>query len=199
MSASTAPGPEIMRLKTNICAAIVFGGLILAAGGCKSSGSGSSSGSRDPIFGGEKIPPQSLPVYGATKKDPLMKGATSTGRSEAMADPYRPSPSTTNAALAGAKSTPETDTLAYSKDRPRNEIVPVSASAMSEGGDFGERVRKAGGRMYAPVKLPSGEYEVRCAIPTGSSGTMRSYAAIGATQTSAMRELAVQVRADERR
>jgi hypothetical protein len=171
---------------------------MLAAAGCKSSGSGSSSSSRDPIFGGEKIPPQGLPVYGATKKDPLLKGATSTGRGEAMAEPYRPSSSTTNAALAGTKSTPESDTLAYSKDRAKGEIVPVSASSIVNG-DLAERVRNLGGRMYAPVKLPSGEFEVRCAVPIGTGGAMRTYSAIGSTQAAAIRDLQAQIQADEKR
>ena len=185
-----------MALTTNIRTAVAWGGLLLASTGCKSSGGGSSS--RDPIFGGEKIPPQSLPVYGATKKDPLLKGATVTGRSEAMAEPYRPSASTTTAALAGTRPTPESDTLAYDKDRVQGDIVPVAASSAATG-DLPDRVRGAGGRMYAPVKLPSGEYEVRCAIPLGTGGAMRAYSATGATQGAAMRELAAQVRADEKR
>lgn len=199
MSAPTTVGPSIMARKSAYRSAIVLGGLMLAAVGCKSSGSGGSSGgSRDPIFGGEKIPAQSLPVYGATKKDPLLKGATSTGRGEAMAEPYRPSASVTNAALAGAKPTPESDTLAYNKDRSKGEIVPVSASSIVNG-ELAERVRGSGGRMYAPVKLPSGDYEVRCAIPIGAGGAMRTYSAIGSTQAAATRDLQSQIQADAKR
>lgn len=186
-----------MTRKSAILSTVVLGSFLLGSG-CKSSSGGGSGSSRDPIFGSEKIPPQGLPVYGATKKDPLMKGATSTGRGEAMAEPYRPSVATTNAALAGAKPTAETDTLAYNKDRSKGDIVPVSASS-AVSGELSDRVRALGGRMYAPVKLPSGEYEVRCAVPMGTGGAMRTYSAVGSTQAVAIRDLEKQIQADAKR
>lgn len=196
LSASHVAGPFDMARKSIALTAAVLGASLLSTIGCKSSGSSGGSSSRDPIFGAEKIPPQGLPVYGATKKDPLLKGATATSRSSA--EPYRPSASVTTAALAGAKSTPETDTLGFTKDQPKQEIVPVSAVSFGNG-DFSDAIRKQGGRVYAPVKLPTGEYELRCAVPLGSGGTMRTYTATGKSQASATRELQAQIQADSGR
>jgi hypothetical protein len=176
----------------------ILGATVLAGAGCKNSGSSAGgSSSRDPIFGAaEKIPPQGLPVYGATKKDPLLKGATATSRSEAMAEPYRPNSGVTTAALAGAKPTPESDTLAYNRDRSKGDIVPAIATATYASGDLAERVQKQGGRMYAPVKLRSGDYEVRCAVPINKDGAMRTYSAIASTPEKAMKDLQSQIQAD---
>jgi hypothetical protein len=189
-----------MARKTLKLSIAILGATMLAGAGCKNSGSsGGSSSSRDPIFGAEKIPPQGLPVYGSTNKDPLLKGVTATSRSDAMAEPYRPNAGVTTAALAGAKPTPESDTLAYNRDRTKPEIVPVSATSTYATGDLAERVQKQGGRMYAPVKLRSGEYEVRCAVPISRDGAMRTYSAIAATPEQATKDLQAQIHADSGR
>jgi hypothetical protein len=61
-----------------------------------------------------------------------------------------------------------------------------------------EELRRAGGRPFAPVKLPTGDYEFRCTVPLGTTGAMRQYTGIGTSPLAAVTDVYQQVQADRK-
>ena len=131
-------------------------------------------------------------------RDPLLKGTT------ASREPYRPSADVTSAALAGSRPSDEFDNLKMDEPPPRrgNENRNRHNRRNPRGGQHDQmldELRKIGGRIYAPVKLPSGEYEFRCALPRNDSGALTTFTGTGSTQTAAVRDVFEQVRSDKNR
>ena len=212
MAVSPTPGPAmakklLLAIRTFRMGTLVLLGLGASVGsiGCKNREGGLFSG-RDPLIGGEKIPPQGVPIpgkdgYGSNgTKDPLLKGATA---SRDPREPYRPSPEITTAALAGGRSQDDVDPLRMDERRPTgtkttNPITPASSNG-STTEQMLDDLRRVGGRVYAPIKLQSGEYEFRCALPRNESGAMTTFTAVGPTANSAIRDVIEQVRAESKR
>ena len=212
MAVSPTPGPA-MATKLNLAIRTIrIGTLVLlgfgASVGCKNREGGLFSG-RDPLIGGEKIPPQGVPIpgkdgYGSNgTKDPLLKGGTA---SRDPREPYRPSPEITTAALAGTRPQDDYDPLRMEDRRPSSTKTtntpapsPAPAGTNSTTEQMLDDLRRVGGRVYAPIKLQNGDYEFRCALPRNESGAMTTFTAVGPTANAAIRDVIEQVRAESKR
>lgn len=178
--------------------------------GCRGDGdrAGLLPRNRDPLMGADRIAPQNVPIpgkdgYGAAPRDPLFKGpvAGNAGNRE----PFRLNENFTPAAMA-ARGTDHTEPLII--DDRRGVAVPTGNSGIRPAvgaipaGPAGtweqmvDELRRAGGRPFAPVKLPTGDYEFRCTVPLGTTGAMRQYTGIGATPLAAVTDVYGQVRAE---
>lgn len=186
--------------------------LPLLLAGCRGDGdrAGLLPRNRDPLMGADRIAPQNVPIpgkdgYGAAPRDPLFKGpiASTSGSRE----PFRLNENFTPAAMA-ARSTDHTEPLII--DDRRGAAVPtgsggvrpavgaISAGPTGSWEQMVEELRRAGGRPFAPVKLPTGDYEFRCTVPLGTTGAMRQYTGIGTTPLAAVTDVYGQVQADRK-
>lgn len=167
--------------------------------GCKNREGGLFSG-RDPLIGGEKIPPQGLPTQGNAARDPLLKGSTA---SRDAREPYRPSAEITSAALAGMRPQDDVDPLRMDERRPTGTKLANPVSPTLSVGNSTEQMmddlRRIGARVYAPIKLQSGDYEFRAALPRNESGAMTTFTGIAPTANAAIRDVIEQVRAESKR
>lgn len=185
--------------------------LLLGTAGCK--GDGERTGgllprSRDPLMGADRIPPAGVPSapgrdrsYGSTPRDPLFTGPTAS-TAGATKEPFRLTEDFTPAAMS-VRGTDHADPLVIDDRRPG--AVPTGGrggrpGAVSGGGweQLVDELRRIGGKPFAPVKLPSGEYEFRCGVPLDTSGAMRQYTGIGATPLAAVNDVYQQVRAERK-
>ena len=173
--------------------------------GCKGR-EGGLFGGRDPLIGGERIPPQGVPIpgkdgYGSNgTRDPLLKGSSA---SRDPREPYRPGAEITTAALAGNRLQDDVDPLRMDERRPAGTKTSIPSTPSSGNGSTTEQMlddlRRIGGRVYAPIKLQSGDYEFRCALPRNESGAMTTFTAVGPTANAAIRDVIEQVRAESKR
>lgn len=197
--------PELSR-KFRIGALLMVGvGASVFASGCKNREGGLFSG-RDPLIGGEKIPPPGVPVpgkdgYGSnSKRDPLLKGSSV---SRDPGEPYRPSAEITSAALAGTRPLDDVDPLRMDERRPTGTKLNAPAAPNLAVGSTADQMlddlRRIGGRVYAPIKLQSGEYEFRCALPRNESGALTTFTGVAPTANAAIRDVIEQVRAESKR
>ena len=212
MAVTPTPGPAMAKkhrvaIRTFRMGTLVLLGLGASVGslGCKNREGGLFSG-RDPLIGGEKIPPQGVPIdgkdgYGSTgTRDPLLKGSSA---SRDPREPYRPSAEITTAALAGNRPQDDVDSLRMDDRRPTgtkttNTIPPVAGNGTTTE-QMLDDLRRVGGRVYAPIKLQSGDYEFRCALPRNGSGAMTTFTAVAPTANAAIRDVIEQVRAESKR
>ena len=173
--------------------------------GCKNREGGLFSG-RDPLIGGEKIPPQSVPTHGRegygsnATKDPLLKGSTA---SRDPREPYRPSAEITSAALAGTRPNDDFDPLRMDERRSSGtKLANLTSPALNVGSTAEQMLddlRRIGGRVYAPIRLQTGDYEFRCALPRNDSGAMTTFTGVAPTANAAIRDVIEQVRAESKR
>ena len=183
----------------------------LCALGCK--GNGDRAGgllprNRDPLMGADRIPPAGVPMpgkdgsYGAATRDPLFKG-TAASRSGTK-EPFRLTEEFTPAAMA-VRGTDHADPLVIDDRRPTATPtggggVRPAAGAVPAGNweQLADELRRIGGKPFAPIKLPGGEYEFRCAVPLDTTGAMRQYTGVGATPLAAVTDAYEQVRAERK-
>ena len=180
-------------------------GAIVSSTGCKSRDGGLFTG-RDPLIGGEKIPPPGVPIpgrdgYGSNGvKDPLLKGSSA---SRDPREPYRPTAEMTSAALAGSRPSDDYDPLRMDDRRaPGSKTTAPSAPSLSTGSTADQMMddlRRVGGRVYAPIRLQSGDYEFRCALPRNESGALTTFTGVAPTANGAIRDVIEQVRAENKR
>ncbi len=179
--------------------ALLMIGCIASFTGCKNREGGLFSG-RDPLIGGEKIPPQGVPAHGHAARDPLLKGSTA---SRDPREPYRPSSEMTSAALAGARPQDDIDTLRMDDRRPSGTKSALPKAPAPVGGSTAEQMlddlRRIGARVYAPIKLQTGDYEFRAALPRNDSGAMTTFTGVAPTANAAIRDVIEQVRAESKR
>lgn len=207
------------------------GGLMRGMGMGGKTGSLTSRG--DPLLGGARIPPQNLPIPGrgesAQSRDPLLgrprttgdTGTERTARGDAgkeqasirRDDPYRPTKSQTNAALAGRIISPD-DTLSIGDRIP--EVTPASGTdgpapfRLPGGGTFidgmassevAEALRKLGATAEPPERTANG-FAIRVTVPIGQAGAdgrpglIRQYEGIGPTAAAAAADALNQIRSD---
>jgi hypothetical protein len=187
--------------------------LLLAAGATGCRGDGERSGglfprSRDPLMGADRIPPAGVPIpgkdgaYGAAPRDPLFKSPTAS-RAGAK-EPFRLTEDFTPAAMS-ARGSDHTEPLIIDDRRPtavptgNSGVRPASGTGPAGGWEqLADELRRIGGKPFAPVKLPSGEYEFRCSVPIDTSGAMRQYTGVGPTPLAAVTDLYEQVRAERK-
>ena len=181
----------------------------LAVVGCRGDGDrvGLLPRSRDPLMGTDRIPPPGVPVpgkegYGSSSRDPLMKGPTASRTGSGDREPFRLNENFTPAALA-SRGTPSDDPLLIDDRRPKasptGAVIPAVGAVPSGNWEtVADQLRKMGGRPYAPVKLPTGEYEFRCGVPIDTTGAMRSYTGVGATPLAAATDVFEQVKAERK-
>lgn len=193
----------------------------------RDSSAGSQRAAVDPILTNGRIPPQSLPVPGKDSltvdagRDPLFgspagrdrddrpERAASTGKrtppkptdetssTPRMSLPYRPSPASTPAALAG-RIDPRDPAMRVGDDPP-----PVLSVGRADGSaaDLTRELKKLGATVSPPA-LERGEYVCRGEIeldPDGKPGVRRAYETAGATPQAALRQMLEQMRGDRRR
>ena len=202
MAKKIFPAIRTFRIGTLVLVGL---GVSVGAAGCKNREGGLFSG-RDPLIGGEKIPPQGVPIpgkdgYGSNgTRDPLLKGASA---SRDPREPYRPSAEITSAALAGHRRQDDVDPLRMEERHPTGTKLSVPATPAPAGGSTTEQMlddlRRVGGRVYAPIKLTSGDYEFRCALPRNETGAMTTFTAVGPTANAAIRDVIEQIRAESKR
>jgi len=186
----------------------------LCALGCRGDGTGDRAGglfprTRDPLMGTERIPPAGVPIpgrdrYGAAPRDPLFKSPTASTAGSAAKEPFRLTEDFTPAALT-ARGTEFADPLIIDDRRPRavplggEGVRPAAASVPSGSWEqLVDELRRVGGKPFAPIKLPGGDYEFRCSIPLNTTGAMRQYTGVGATPLAAVTNVYEQVRAERK-
>ncbi len=180
--------------------ALLMIGCIAPFTGCKNRDGGLFSG-RDPLIGGEKIPPPGVPIPGRhAARDPLLKGSSA---SRDPREPYRPSAEMTSAALAGSRSHDDVDPLRMEERRPTGSKTSAPVSPTLNAGSSAEQMlddlRRIGARVYAPIRLQTGEYEFRAALPRNDSGAMTTFTGVAPTANAAIRDVIEQVRAESKR
>lgn len=183
----------------------------LCALGCRGDGdrAGLFPRTRDPLLGTERIPPAGVPIpgkdrYGAAPRDPLFTSPTASTAGSPAKEPFRLTEDFTPAALT-ARGTEYADQLVIDDRRPRgipvgSDGVRPAVAAVPAGSweQLADELRRVGGKPFAPVKLPGGEYEFRCSIPLNTTGAMRQYTGTGATPLAAVTDVYEQVRADRK-
>lgn len=182
--------------------------------GCRSDGdrAGLLPRDRDPLMGADRIAPQNVPIpgrdgYGAAPRDPLFKGPIASRNKVESREPFRLTEDFTPAAMA-ARGTDHTEPLIIDDRRPtgvptgsgavRPAVAAIPAGPVGSWEQMVEELRRAGGRPFAPVKLPTGDYEFRCTVPLGTTGAMRQYTGIGASPLAAVTDVYQQVQADRK-
>ncbi len=195
-----------LRSTPRIRTLLLLGVAVLAVPtGCKNREGGLFSG-RDPLIGGEKIPPQGVPIpgrdgYGKTStRDPLLKGSSA---SRDPREPYRPSAEVTSAALAGIKPQDDFDPLRMEERRPvgtktANPAAPAPNSNSSAEAMMDD-LRRIGGRVYGPIRLQNGDFEFRCALPRNETGALTTFTGVAPTANAAIRDVIEQIRAESKR
>jgi|GEM_PF-1019185 len=191
---------------------------------------------RDPLLGKHRIAPQNLPTgaakdgtfYGSVDDlpaDPLFRNtgiptappapkAASLDKPEQIgrAEPFRPGPGVTNAALAGNElviddrngSVMPTGSIPFKPLENNAKAIPTSTTGPAPRSlglsvdMLTEELRKIGGKPYAPVRLNNGQYEFRCSVPINDQGATRSYTGSGSTPLNAVRNVYEQIRTDNR-
>lgn len=182
----------------------------LCALGCRSDGErgGLLGRTRDPILGTERIPPAGVPIpgrdkYGAAPRDPLFKAPTVSRNKSDSYEPFRLTEDFTPAALT-ARGTGFADPLVIDDRRPKGsppagDVRPVAGTSPAGTWEqLADELRRVGGKPFAPVKTPAGDYEFRCAVPLDTTGAMRQYTGIGGTPLAAVTDVYEQVRADRK-
>ncbi len=194
----------IRSIRIGMLLILGFGTCVFLAG-CKNRDGGLFSG-RDPLIGGEKIPPQGVPIpgrdgYGSNGvKDPLLKGSSA---SRDPREPYRPTADMTSAALAGSRPSDDYDPLRIDDRRTTGtKTTTPSVPTLSSGSTADQMMddlRRVGGRVYAPIRLQNGDYEFRCALPRNESGALTTFTGVAPTANAAIRDVIEQVRAESKR
>jgi hypothetical protein len=160
----------------------------------------------DPLFG-RNIPKQDVPIPGrdgyADGKDPLLKNGNAKRTDDA--EPYRPGPGTTPAALAAK---PRDDAgIPIIDDRTPGTAtgrgpVPFKPSASAEldtnGDSVLQELRKLGATWQPPRRGRNNETIFTCDVPLGSNGEgpIRRYEGVGPTDAAAMKDALNQIRVE---
>ncbi len=190
-------------------------GLTLVVGlgsGCrlfnKSSGESGGGGTRDPLFGRDRIPATDLPTgreNARGKRDPLLVSPSKDDEklssdlpSDGRREPFRTGPNTTAAGLARGGD----PLLSVRADEPADDRRPRGGPVMLKGNSETSALDRAlddlkrlGVKAGEPVR-EGGEYVLRGERESGD-GIRRRYEASGSSPAAAAQDLLEQVRSEQ--
>ena len=168
------------------------------------SGAG-GSGTRDPLFGRDRIPATDLPTgreNARGRRDPLLVSPSKDDEklssdlpSDGRREPFRTGPNTTAAGLARGESSDPLLAVPGDDRRPRGGPVMLKGNSESTSSDRAlDDLKRLGVKVGEPIREGS-EYVLR-GEREASDGIRRRYEASGSTPAAAAQDLLEQVRSE---